>query len=203
MHQILIRLAPFILTAVLSAAVVGTNPPALPLTAARINALPAAEQPAWHQYLAKSRALRAIDQAFLATELKQAGLKEATVPADAGRGRAMPLNEKPAWYAGDEARRRASNVVTFQTPAGGWSKNFNPADHPRAPGEGFSHDNTSRFLAPGDNDTPADLREAASLGQTVTVTRDGQQVDYAFAGQTVSVVLDLEPGLSTRLEVSG
>ena len=156
MHQILIRLAPFILTAVLSAAVVGTNPPALPLTAARINALPAAEQPAWHQYLAKSRALRAIDQAFLATELKQAGLKEATVPADAGRGRAMPLNEKPAWYAGDEARRRASNVVTFQTPAGGWSKNFNPADHPRAPGEGFSHDNTSRFLAPGDNDTPAD-----------------------------------------------
>ncbi|MEY2880958.1 MAG: hypothetical protein RLZZ15_3338 [Verrucomicrobiota bacterium] len=141
----------------LRAGVVGTNPPALPLTADRINALPAAEQPAWHRYLAKSRAQRAIDQAFLATELKRAGLKESIVPPEARGGRAMPLREKPEWYATDDARRRATNLVTFQTPAGGWSKNFNPADHPRAPGEGFSHDNTSRFLAPGDNDTPADL----------------------------------------------
>ena len=143
--------------ALLPAAVVGTNPPALPLTAARIAALPAADQPAWRDYLARSSAQRAADQQFLADELKARGRKEAVVPPEARGGRAMPLGEAAAWYAAADARRRADNIVTFQTPAGGWSKNFNPADHPRAPGEGFSHDNTSRFLAPGDNDTPADL----------------------------------------------
>lgn len=50
----------------------------------------------------------------------------------------------------------ADAVVTFQTPAGGWSKNFDPTDHPRRPGEGYSSDNTSRFLSPTDNDRPAD-----------------------------------------------
>lgn len=144
------------LTSRLAAVVIGTNPPALPLTAARINALPPAEQPAWHRYLAKSKALRAIDQAFLAEELKRAGLQAALVPPEGRGDRAMSLRESTAWYAGQEARRRATNLVSYQTPAGGWSKNFNPTDRPRALGQGFSHDNTSRFLAAGDNDTPAD-----------------------------------------------
>ncbi|MEO6569287.1 MAG: pectate lyase, partial [Opitutaceae bacterium] len=53
------------------------------------------------------------------------------------------------------------NVVSFQTPAGGWSKNFNTADHRRRPGEAFSPDtNISKFLAPGDNDTPHDANWA-------------------------------------------
>ena len=61
-------------SAFMSAAVIGTNIPALPLTADRINALPAAEQPAWHRYLAQSRTLFAIDRATLADEMKAAGL---------------------------------------------------------------------------------------------------------------------------------
>jgi len=34
----------------LSAAIIGTNPPALPLTAERIAALPSAQQPAWKEW---------------------------------------------------------------------------------------------------------------------------------------------------------
>lgn len=143
--------------ALLPAAVVGTNPPSQPVTAERIATLPAAEQPAWRDYLARSTAQRAADQKILADELKARGLKAAIVPPEARGSRPMPLGESKAFYATADARRRADNLITFQTAAGGWSKNFNPADHPRAPGEGFSHDNTSRFLAPGDNDTPADL----------------------------------------------
>jgi PelA/Pel-15E family pectate lyase len=143
--------------AVMHAAVIGANPPARALTADTIATLPAAEQPAWQRYLAQSRALRAKDQAFLADELHRTERKVALVPPKASTGRSLPLDEKPAWYAGAEARRRADNVVTFQTPAGGWSKGFDATDHPRAAGESFSGGNTSRHLAPGDHDQPAEL----------------------------------------------
>ena len=141
----------------LAAAIVGTNPPALPLTAGRIASLPAAAQPAWRDYHARSGAQRAADQKFLTDEIAAHHVTAAVTPAEGRNSSGVPLNRPAAWYATAEARRMADNVVSFQTPAGGWSKNFNAADHARRPGEGFSHDNVSRFLAPGDNDTPADL----------------------------------------------
>jgi PelA/Pel-15E family pectate lyase len=155
----LARLLPVMLSlgVIMNAAVIGTNPPARALTAESIATLPTAEQPAWQRYLAQSRAQRARDQAFLAAELQRTGLKVALVPPKASVGRSLPLGEKPAWYAGAEARRRAHNVVTFQTPAGGWSKGFDATDHPRAAGEGFSASNTSQHLSPGDHDQPAEL----------------------------------------------
>ncbi len=140
------------------AAVIGTNPPALSLTEARIAQLPAAEQPAWRAYLQHSMQLRIADQQSLAGELKAAGLKEALLPPGThGAGHRM-LGQNDAWYASAEARRMADNVASFQTPAGGWSKNFDPTAHPRRPGEGYSHDNNSQFLSADDNDRPADLR---------------------------------------------
>ncbi|MEI6053359.1 MAG: hypothetical protein WCQ44_11700, partial [Opitutaceae bacterium] len=42
--------------ACLPAAVIGTNPESLPLTAARIAALPVAEQSDWRDYLSRSEA---------------------------------------------------------------------------------------------------------------------------------------------------
>lgn len=36
----------------------------------------------------------------------------------------MPLDRAPAWYATAEARHIADNIVSFQTPAGGWGKNM-------------------------------------------------------------------------------
>jgi PelA/Pel-15E family pectate lyase len=142
---------------VMEAAVIGTNQPARALTTDSIATLPASEQPAWQRYLARSRAQRAKDQAFLAVELQQAAREVALVPPKGSVGQSLPLGEKPDWYAGAEARRRAHNVVTFQTPAGGWSKGFDATHHPRALGEGFSASNTSRHLSPGDHDQPADV----------------------------------------------
>ena len=43
---------------ILGAGIVGTNPPSLPVTAERIATLPAAEQTAWREYLARSTAQR-------------------------------------------------------------------------------------------------------------------------------------------------
>ncbi len=43
--------------------------------------------------------------------------------------------ERPeSWYAGTDARRIATVIVSFQTPAGGWSKNLDITGGPRAAG---------------------------------------------------------------------
>ena len=42
----------------------------------------------------------------------------------------MPLDKPAAWYGGEAARAVVANILSFQTPAGGWGKN-QPRD--RAP----------------------------------------------------------------------
>ena len=137
-----------------SAAIIGTNPPALPLTAERVAALPAAEQRGWKEYLARSDQQLRIDQAFLQVELRQHQLKETVIPPSGRAASSLPLDKPADWYGGDEARRLADIVVSFQTPAGGWSKNLDLSLHPRAPGEAFAPDNRSQAFAAADFDTP-------------------------------------------------
>lgn len=147
-------------TAALHAAVIGTNPPALPLDAERIAALPAAAQPAWRDYLDRSVRQRAADQALIAAELKTLALTHPAAaqvsPKAARNAHTIPLDRSPSWYGSAEARLIADHVISFQTPAGGWSKNTDYADHTRQPGESFAHDSGSLYLRPGDNDQPHD-----------------------------------------------
>lgn len=124
-----------------AAAIVGTNPPARPLTAARIAALPPAERAPWAEYLARSDQQRRADQAFVAAELKAAGRDRPVVPPE-GRG-GMPLDRDDAWYGGPEARHIADVIVSYQTPNGGWSKNLDMHGQVRRPGDGFIADNAS------------------------------------------------------------
>lgn len=116
----------------LAAAVIGINPPSLPLAAERIAALPAAERPAWRDYLARSALARSTDEKFYADELKAHNLTAPLVPA---HGPSLTLEEPAAWYATAAARRIADIIASFQTPAGGWNKNSDFTDHLRRPGE--------------------------------------------------------------------
>jgi hypothetical protein len=139
-----------------SAAIIGTNPPALPLTLERIANVPADKQPGWKAYLKNSDRQLRTDQEFFQKELRQNHIAPSTTPPEAHGVRGIGL-EKPAdWYAQTEALRIADILVSFQTPAGGWSKNIDMTRHRRAPGERFSADNTSRFPMPADNDAPRD-----------------------------------------------
>jgi len=140
-----------------SAAIIGTNVPAQPLTAARVAALPTAQQAAWNSYLSRSDRQLHAGQAFLQTEMREHGLKESIVPPSGRSTSSMPLGKPAAWYGEAGAQRIADIIVSFQTPAGGWSKNLNLTNHIRAAGEGFAPDNRSRLLAEGDFDTPHDL----------------------------------------------
>jgi len=140
------------------AAVIGANVAALPLTEERIAALPAAQQPAWRKYLAHSIAQMRTDRAALESEMKKAGLKAPVIPPSGSAARSIPLDKPDDWYAGAEARRIANIVVSFQTPAGGWSKNLNLADHPRAAGEHFAGNNSSPVPGVADFDTSKDQK---------------------------------------------
>ena len=55
-----------------SAAIIGTNSPALPITAERIATLPRAQQTAWRKYLQRSEQQLRVDQHFLSRRIEEA-----------------------------------------------------------------------------------------------------------------------------------
>ncbi len=136
------------------ASVIGTNPPAESLTRARVQQLTGSKRTAWLAYLARSERQRQADKDEFAAELKHAGIATPTEPPHGFSARSVPLDRDPAWYGSVEARRIAAIVVSYQTPSGGWGKNLDMSKEPRRPGERYGPDNLSRFLAPGDYDTP-------------------------------------------------
>ena len=118
------------------AAVIGHMAPAEPVTDARIATLPAAQQAAWHAYLARSQSLEAADEAMLAAERAKASGPAPAAPAEGkSGGSGMPLDRPAAWYASPEARHVADVIVSFQTPAGGWGKNVDRSGALRQPGQ--------------------------------------------------------------------
>ena len=94
----------------------------LPLTEARINALPAAEQPAWRAYWQNSAsharpAMRPTDP----VENKSTPLGN-SAPIPAVYSTRLRLNAARAWYGSAEARALADHIAAWQRPSGGWTK---------------------------------------------------------------------------------
>jgi PelA/Pel-15E family pectate lyase len=107
-----------------------------PVTQARIAQLPKAQQGVWLAYLARSTALMAADKAALAAERANTAFP-APPPTGPSGGGGMPLDRPAAWYAGPEARHVADNIVSFQTPAGGWGKNVDRSGPLRLRGQHY------------------------------------------------------------------
>jgi PelA/Pel-15E family pectate lyase len=171
----------------LTAAVIGTNPPCPPLSTGRIAALPAADQSAWRGYLARSAAAFAADKKFYADELTALALTQPLVPS---RGRDVPLKQPADWYVSAEALRVADNLVSFQTPAGGWNKNTDFTTRARRPGERSGYE--ARYIGTIDNNaTITPLRFLAGViaanGEKPAVvphrTAFFRGLDYLFAAQ--------------------
>lgn len=104
------------------------------LTADAIAKLPADQQKAWQDYLARAHAAHQFDLDTLAAERQ--GL--ATVPPPVGdsfHDHSIPLDKPASYYAGDAARREADTIVSFQTPSGGWGKNQDFTQAPRRKGQ--------------------------------------------------------------------
>ncbi|HUV68364.1 MAG TPA: pectate lyase [Terracidiphilus sp.] len=152
---------------------IGTNPPAESITRARIVELPQAQRGAWLKYLDRSERQRQADKNAFQAELKRDGITTPTEPPHGYSARSIPLDRDPSWYASAEARHIADVVVSFQTPAGGWSKNLDMSKDVRRSGERYGPNNESRFLAPGDFDTPKepDWNYIGTIDNDATITQ--------------------------------
>ncbi len=139
----------------LNASVIGTSKPADSITADRIAQLPANQRAAWTSYLERSQRQMQADRAALAAERTP----NAPIPSLPKEGRAassIPLDRPIAWYSSAQAQHIADVVVSFQTPAGGWSKNLDMSGDARARGQSYAPDNLNKHASPGDFDTPRD-----------------------------------------------
>jgi len=191
----LLGLTTLLIFASLGASVLATDAPRpwepdafLPVTEARIAALPAAEQPAWRAYWQQS-----IDHA---ASLPPRDLIDHTpnkpVPVGTFNGgsysKGVKLHAPAAWHATEEARTVADHVAQWQRPSGGWVKSGDytrestPADdHHDAWSNGtFDNDATlyeMRFLAL--------VAQAGGDGARVTAWRASflRGLDYLFAAQ--------------------
>src|SRR5262245_29414576 len=169
-----------------SAAIIGTNPPALPLTADRVATLPKAGQREWKDYLKRSDQQRREDQTFLQKEMRRNGVKQLIIPPE-GRGRRwLPLDRPAAWYGGSEARHIADVILSFQTPAGGWSKNLVMTNAPRARGMHFAADNTSRFPTVADFDSPSSTN--LNWNYVGTFDNDATIMQIRFLAKVIAAV---------------
>ena len=166
----------------LPAAIVGTNPPALSLTTKRIAALPEEQRADWRAYLKRSARQLALDKNFLRTEEKKAGITQLTIPASANSARGLALDNPADWYGQATARNIADIIVSFQTPAGGWSKNLNLTRSPRVPGESFAPDNLSRWLSSVDYDEPLDT----NWDYVGTFDNDATTTELQFLGRVIA-----------------
>jgi len=159
------------------------------LAPARLAALPAAVRAAWEAYLERSRVQREQDRAVLAAEVRAAGLEHPT-PAPTHSG--FFLDElgdslTDSWLASEQAASLADAIVSFQTPAGGWSKRLS-FERPRRPGESWASEGNQSWIGTFDNGgTTEQLRFLAHVAAQRNVPRWRASfiagIEYVLAAQ--------------------
>ena len=159
------------------AAIIGTNVPATPLTAERVATLPA-----WKSYFENSLRQRQADQNFLRAELRAHGWNQTTLPPKTTNADGVALDRETGWYGSAKARRSADILISFQTPAGGWSKNTDFTQRVRAPGEMFGAENGSLFLNTNDFDRPRE----AGWSYVGTFDNDATTTELRFMAKVIA-----------------
>lgn len=165
----------------LGAAIIGHMTPPTSLTPEKVAGLPADARAAWNAYLARSVTAMARDKAVLAAERRAATPIPPAPPEAKGHPNTMPLDRDPAWYASADARAVADNIVSFQTPAGGWGKNQDRSGPPRVPGQSY---------IPVDDKGGAHLAQDGGGGWSFvgTIDNDATTTEIAFLARVQAAV---------------
>lgn len=159
------------------------------LAPARVAALPPAQRAAWTAYLERSRADQARDRALIDAELKALGQAKMTRAPFVRESFEVTKAMTDEWFRGDSARAIAENILSFQTPSGGWSKHVDMRAGPRKPGQSFFSENESwQYIATIDNDaTTSEMRFLARLDRARPDARwrdaFARGLRYLFAAQ--------------------
>jgi PelA/Pel-15E family pectate lyase len=140
----------------LHASVIGVSKPAESLTRERIMTLAPDQRGPWLEYLKHSQAQMQADKSALAIERQ--GLKEIpALPKQGYSARSIPLDRDADYYKTDAARHVADVILSFQTPAGGWSKNLDMSGTERLRGQSYTTSNLAPVESGADDfDKPAD-----------------------------------------------
>lgn len=121
----------------------------------RIARLPAVERAAWEAYLTESERLAEADRMALDAEVAALGLNRWT-PAPPTSDRILQERRTDEWFFSEEARRLADVVLSYQTPAGGWSKNIDYRLEPREQGQNYYSTSSWSYIGTFDNDATTD-----------------------------------------------
>jgi PelA/Pel-15E family pectate lyase len=154
----------------------------------RIAALAPGARLQWSRYVETSRRLGARDRAQMESELRATGMS-AMKPAPYLKAFKIAPEMNDTWFHGEDARRAASNMVTFQTPSGGWSKRVDVIGRPRLPGESYFSENAGwTYIATIDNDSTTEqirFLAAAYSGHADSRHRDAalKGIDYLLVAQ--------------------
>jgi PelA/Pel-15E family pectate lyase len=142
-----------------------------PVTAERIAALPAAEQPAWREYWAASvsRARPPAKPTDPVENRNKPLVNGAPIPAVYSTR--LKLDAPAAWYASDEARNLADHIVAWQRPSGGWTKGGVYTRAPQA--EDDHHDGWSA----GTFDNDSTIQELRFLALVAQAADDGPRAN--------------------------
>jgi PelA/Pel-15E family pectate lyase len=142
----------------------------LPVTEARIAALPAAEQPAWRAYWAASQKRRELLPPF-DSEDHSPTTTSAGPPVPSTYSQGLKLNAPAAWYASEEARTIADHVVHWQVATGGWVK---IGDYARDPGPKDAHHDA---WSVGTFDNDSTIYELRFLARVISAGGEGARAN--------------------------
>lgn len=156
--------------------------------ARRVAALPADQRAAWEAWFRQSDARRQEHDALLAAEVKAAGLAGPLPAPSEGGGFEYDSKESGALLTSEEGAALAARMISFQVPAGGWSKAVNYGA-PRQKGMAFtSGGDPSHYAGTFDNRSTTDqlkflaARHAASPDPAVRAAVE-KGIDYLLEAQ--------------------
>jgi PelA/Pel-15E family pectate lyase len=101
-----------------------------------LESLSKTERVAWKDYFKRSHYWAQIDRDFIAAELKKTVYKEPTPPPAAAQF-GFDAKQPAEFYKTPAGQKIAGNILSFQTPSGGWSKRTDMSLRPRKPAEAF------------------------------------------------------------------
>jgi pectinesterase len=109
---------------------------AKPFNEYQLKQLPIAEQKAWENYFHESKNIKRIDTEVLAQELKEAGLNKPLPAPKLSQELKKQLDQEHTQGSTIDPQK-VDNILSWQTPSGGWSKNTDVYTQARKPGQNF------------------------------------------------------------------
>ena len=151
--------------------------------------LPPGAKAPWDRWLAEGARLRQHEIEVFEFELARSGRRQAA-RAKVASGFEVP--EKPAaWFAGVDARKIADNLLTWQSPSGGWTKNTAMTRRPRVAGQRWSPWGEWDYVATIDNKATTSqieflARLATATGNAAYAAGAERGLRYLLAAQMPS-----------------